>query len=44
MDRLFTPERSIRTDAPATKPSGIDWDALSDERAEEIPILARLEP
>ena len=44
MDQLHTPERSIRTDAAAEKPSGIDWGALSDERLEEIPILARLEP
>ncbi|WP_049980819.1 5-formyltetrahydrofolate cyclo-ligase [Halolamina rubra] len=44
MDRLFTPERSIRTGAPAAKPSGVDWDALDDERLAEIPILDRLEP
>ncbi|MFW5935552.1 MAG: 5-formyltetrahydrofolate cyclo-ligase [Halolamina sp.] len=44
MDRLFTPERSIRTDAPAAKPTGVDWHALDDERLAEIPILSRLEP
>ncbi|KPN31778.1 5-formyltetrahydrofolate cyclo-ligase [Halolamina pelagica] len=44
MDWLCTPERSIRTDAPAAKPAGIDWDELDDERLAEIPILARLEP
>ena len=44
MDRLLTPERSIRTDSAGGKPSGIDWDALDDERLEEIPILSRLEP
>ena len=43
MDWLFTPARSIRTDAPASKPSGIDWDELADERLDEIPVLDRLE-
>jgi 5-formyltetrahydrofolate cyclo-ligase len=42
MDRVFTPERSFRTDAPAEKPAGIDWDALDEERIAEIPVLARL--
>jgi 5-formyltetrahydrofolate cyclo-ligase len=40
MDLVVTPERTIRTDA-GTKPSGIDWEALSD-RIEEMPVLARL--
>jgi 5-formyltetrahydrofolate cyclo-ligase len=44
MDRIHTPERSIRTDSAAEKPAGIDWDELDDERLEEIPILSRLEP
>jgi len=43
MEQIHTPERSIRTDSAAGKPAGIDWDALDDERLEEIPILSRLE-
>jgi len=41
IERLFTPERAIRTDAEGAKPAGIDWDALPAGRAEEIPILQR---
>ncbi|MCD2204850.1 5-formyltetrahydrofolate cyclo-ligase [Halobacterium sp. KA-6] len=44
MDYVVTPERVIDTDAPATKPEGIEWDALSEERREEIPVLERLAP
>ncbi|MCD2200053.1 5-formyltetrahydrofolate cyclo-ligase [Halobacterium sp. KA-4] len=44
MDYIVTPERVIDTDAPATKPEGIQWDALSEERREEIPVLERLAP
>jgi len=41
MDLVLTPERTIRTTA-GVKPSGIDWGGLSEERIEEIPVLARL--
>lgn len=41
MELVVTPERTIATGAE-NKPSGIDWDALSPERREEIPILERL--
>ncbi|WP_101294093.1 5-formyltetrahydrofolate cyclo-ligase [Halegenticoccus soli] len=44
MDLLFTPERTVRTTASGSKPAGIAWDELSDERIEEIPILERLRP
>ena len=40
IDRIVTPERTVRTGAPATKPAGIAWDALDEER--EIPVLERL--
>lgn len=43
IDRLFTPGRSVRTDAEDSKPTGIEWDVLSEERLDEIPILRRLE-
>lgn len=42
MDLVVTPDRRIRTDAGAEKPDGIDWDQLSDEKIEEIPILQQL--
>jgi len=42
MDLVVTPERIIETETPYDHPSGIDWDALSDERIAEIPVLARL--
>ncbi|MFP9190257.1 5-formyltetrahydrofolate cyclo-ligase [Natronosalvus vescus] len=41
MDLVVTPERVIRPDA-STKPSGIDWDRLSEARLEEIPVLQSL--
>lgn len=44
MDLICTPERTIRTDVPGRKPTGIVWDELTAERIAEIPILARLAP
>ena len=43
MDWISTPERPIRTDAADSKPTGLDWDVLGEERLDEIPILRRLE-
>lgn len=43
LDLVTTPERIIETE-PSSKPSGLDWDALPEERIEEIPILQRLRP
>ena len=40
---IVTPERVVRTDA-VTRPDGIDWDRLSPERIEEIPVLSTLQP
>ena len=42
IDHVFTPERSVRTSAPQSKPRGIVWDKLSDEQIAAIPILERL--
>ena len=42
LDIVVTPERVVRTDAPHERPTGIDWDALSDDRIAEIPVLERL--
>ncbi|WP_353634331.1 5-formyltetrahydrofolate cyclo-ligase [Halobacterium sp. NMX12-1] len=44
MDYVVTPERVLDTDAPDEKPEGIEWDAVTEERREEIPVLARLAP
>ncbi|KTG30500.1 5-formyltetrahydrofolate cyclo-ligase [Haloferax profundi] len=42
MDLVVTPERTIRTETPYPRPSGIDWSALSDEQLAEMPVLRRL--
>lgn len=44
IDWLFTPERSVRTEGTDGKPAGIEWAVLSEQRLDNIPILARLEP
>ncbi|ELY44294.1 5-formyltetrahydrofolate cyclo-ligase [Natronorubrum sulfidifaciens] len=41
MDLVVTPERTIRPDGHE-QPTGIDWELLSDDRLEEIPVLQRL--
>ncbi|WP_226040215.1 5-formyltetrahydrofolate cyclo-ligase [Natrinema sp. DC36] len=44
MDLVVTPERVLRPEIDGTgQPEGIDWDLLTDERLEEIPVLDRLE-
>ncbi|MFC3477284.1 5-formyltetrahydrofolate cyclo-ligase [Halobacterium litoreum] len=42
MDLVVTPERTVRTDTEYDRPTGVDWDALSEERIAEMPVLARL--
>ncbi|MFB6143499.1 MAG: 5-formyltetrahydrofolate cyclo-ligase [Halorientalis sp.] len=39
MDLVVTPERTVRTDAAAERPAGLDWSALDAERVAEIPVL-----
>lgn len=41
VDLVVTPERVIRTPS-RSKPEGIDWDALPEDRPEEVPVLNRL--
>lgn len=41
LDHVVTPDRTLRTGADAT-PEGLDWESLSEEKIEEIPILQRL--
>jgi 5-formyltetrahydrofolate cyclo-ligase len=42
LDVVVTPERTIHTDTPYDRPTGVDWAALSEERIGEIPVLDRL--
>jgi len=44
IDVIATPERTIRTETPYPRPSGIDWEALDDERLDAIPALAARSP
>jgi len=44
VEQVFTPGRAFETDAPAGKPTGVDWDALDAGRPAEIPVLQRLRP
>jgi 5-formyltetrahydrofolate cyclo-ligase len=41
VDVVVTPERTIHTDTEYERPTGIDWDALDDNRIAEIPVLAK---
>lgn len=42
IDWILTPERTIRTDAMNTKPTGIEWDALDEDKISEIPVLQQM--
>ncbi|OYR63538.1 5-formyltetrahydrofolate cyclo-ligase [Halorubrum sp. E3] len=44
LDLVVTPERTVRTDTPHTRPTGIDWDALDDDKLDAIPVLAERAP
>jgi len=44
MDYVVTPERTVETETPYSRPEGVDWAALSDERVAEIPVLAERAP
>jgi 5-formyltetrahydrofolate cyclo-ligase len=43
IDWIFTPKRTIRTEAIDDKPVGIEWSVLNEDRLDEIPILRRIE-
>jgi len=43
LDVVVTPERTIKTETPLSRPTDIDWDALDDERIDEIPMLEGLQ-
>ncbi len=44
LDLVVTPDRTIETETSHDRPDGLDWEALSDERIEEIPVLQALGP
>jgi 5-formyltetrahydrofolate cyclo-ligase len=44
MDWIVTPERTIETETTYQTPAGVDWDALSTDRIEEIPALSTRRP
>ncbi|WP_058997389.1 5-formyltetrahydrofolate cyclo-ligase [Haloarcula sp. CBA1127] len=44
MDWVVTPDRTVETATTHTTPTGVDWDALSTERIDEIPVLSARRP
>ena len=44
MDLVVTPSKTIRTETEFERPTGVFWDALSDERIAEIPVLETRKP
>ncbi|WP_132058893.1 5-formyltetrahydrofolate cyclo-ligase [Halorussus amylolyticus] len=44
MDIVTTPTRTIRTETEYDRPEGVFWDDLSDERIDEMPVLATRQP
>ncbi|MFC7167610.1 5-formyltetrahydrofolate cyclo-ligase [Halospeciosus flavus] len=42
MALVVTPGRTVETETPYEKPRGVDWDALSDEQIDAMPVLQRL--
>jgi len=44
MDYVVTPERTVETGGEHKRPTGIDWDALREEKIAEIPVLQEMQP
>lgn len=44
IDIIVTPDQTLRTDTSYSRPSGVAWDRLSEDRVDEIPVLERLRP
>ncbi|CAN5177479.1 hypothetical protein BH23ACT9_BH23ACT9_30190 [soil metagenome] len=42
VDLVITPTRTIRVDPRPSRPAGIDWDDLTEEKIAAIPLLQRL--
>jgi 5-formyltetrahydrofolate cyclo-ligase len=43
LDAIVTPEGVIRCDGSRSRPTGIHWDDLTEEKVQAIPLLARLQ-
>ena len=41
LDYVVTPERTVETATAYDRPTGVDWDALDEEKIAEIPILTK---
>jgi len=44
MSYVVTPDRVVETDTPYSRPDGVDWAVLADERVAEMPVLADRRP
>ncbi len=44
MDYVVTPARTVETETPYDRPTGIDWELLDDDRIAEMPVLATRAP
>ena len=44
LDLIVTPDEVIVCDTAFDRPTGVDWDALTEEKIESIPLLQRLRP
>jgi 5-formyltetrahydrofolate cyclo-ligase len=44
LDRIFTPQEVIRCERPWTRPEGVLWDRLEDDKIRSIPALAARRP
>ena len=44
LDLIITPDEVIDCEPAYDRPTGVDWDALTDEKIQAIPLLQRLRP
>lgn len=44
LDRIVTPDRVVETEVSRDRPAGIDWNELTNEKIDAIPLLRRLRP
>jgi 5-formyltetrahydrofolate cyclo-ligase len=40
IDWVVTPERTIETETTYPTPAGVDWEAISTDRIDEMPVLS----
>lgn len=44
LDLIVTPTQTVETEPTAPRPAGLQWDELSAEKIDAIPVLQRLQP